>query len=113
MNKNKKNEYNILIKDLNEIKDIQYNIHNILYEDTNKLDNIQDNISTSSDLITNSLKELYITKQLKHKKNSIIIGSVLGFLCLGPLGGIVTGLNTGLTSGIISGLICGFISEKI
>ena len=102
-----------LIKDLIEIQEIQNHIKELIESDKEKIITIDDKIFEGLKKNESSLKNLQKAKKINLKHYNILICGGIGFICLGPIGGLVTGLNTGIMSGLMSGLIGGYLGNHI
>ena len=101
-----------LIKDLQDIQEIQKHIKEIIECDKQKIITIDEKVFQGLNHNHQSLDNLKKAKKINLKYYNTIIGGTLGFICFGPIGGIVTGLNTGLMSGLLSGLVGGYLGNS-
>lgn len=113
MNNTKYNNYDNILKDLKDIEVIQNNIHGLLNNQKTELDNISDNISNIHDITQDGYQNIKDCNNIKIKKHNMILLATVGFICFGPVGGIITGLNTSLTTGIIFGTLGGYVANNI
>ena len=102
-----------LIKDLIEIQEIQSHIKEIIESDKEKVIRIDEKIFEGLKKNESSLENLQKAKTINLKHYNILICSGIGFICFGPIGGLVTGLNTGIMSGLMSGVIGGYLGNHI
>lgn len=107
-----KDNFNLVLKDLKDIEKIQYDIQNLLLDQSQNLDLISNNMNNINQKNQLGLNEIKDCNKIQKKNYNILLFSSLGFLCFGPVGGLITGVNTTITSGIVCGLIGGYLGKN-
>ena len=92
-------DYDKLVKSLQELQDIQDDLAQLLWNQDQKIDNIEDNIINSSQHLNVSVNELEEAKRLKFRYYPMLLGGVIGGVIGGPLGMLAGIKYTGLTAG--------------
>ena len=96
----KQNEdYDKLVKSLEELQQIQDDIAELLSHQDSKIDTVEENMFHTSQNIQVSVKELEEAKSLKFRYYPLVLGGIIGGIVGGPLGMLAGVKYTGLTTG--------------
>ena len=91
-------EYDKLVKSLQELQEIQDDIAQLLWKQDQKIDSVEENMFHSTQNINASVQELEEAKKLKFRYYPLVLGGLLGGVVGGPLGMLVGIKYTGLTA---------------
>ena len=106
------NKYEKLIKDIEDLNEINNNLCNLLYEQNNKIDSISENTNKSIDSLESSNNNIIEASKYKLKTKATLIGAVLGSVILGPTG-ILIGTKCAVYMATGGGILGSFIGNKL
>ena len=91
-------DYDKLVKSLQELQEIQDDIARLLWNQDQKIDSVEENMFHSTQNINASVQELEEAKNLKFRYYPLVLGGLLGGVVGGPLGMLAGIKYTGLTA---------------
>ena len=106
-------DYDKLVKSLQELQDIQDDIAQLLWNQDQKIDSVEENMIYTSGHLDHSIQELEEAKNLKFRYYPLILGGLLGGVVGGPLGMLVGMKYTALTAstGSLLGGLGGYLVQ--
>ena len=102
-----------LVDDFHNLQELQNSINILIYNQRCRLDTIADNISITDGTMDTSINELEEAKKYSFKYKLIVIGTTLGVVATGPLGGMLGMKLGGIMTTVSGGLFGGWVGYKI